>query len=201
MKISRSTVWFEHRLYLVWIVLFQGSHFSPRYFSCTARDKSLRKSQRMRQMCRAPGRNHVHIWLNNVSNISVCESCCITAAVRLGIGLGLFALECRTLSATYSPWKMMFTGAHLMSICPTESGCCHELSHTFFYYLLSEYPYNQLQVHVPKPLVGFVIGRNGEHINNIQNTCGVRLQFQNGECIYLQWTVHHHDVNCLSLEV
>ena len=36
------------------------------------------------------------------------------------------------------------------------------------------------QVQVPKPLVGFVIGRNGEHINNIQNTCGVRLQFQNG---------------------
>jgi far upstream element-binding protein len=34
-------------------------------------------------------------------------------------------------------------------------------------------------VQVPKPLVGFVIGRNGEHINNIQNTCGVRLQFQN----------------------
>ena len=71
----------------------------------------------------------------------------------------------------------------------------------FFDYLLSEYPYNQLQVHVPKPLVGFVIGRNGEHINNIQNTCGVRLQFQNGECIYLQCTVYHHDVNCLSLEV
>jgi predicted PilT family ATPase len=37
-----------------------------------------------------------------------------------------------------------------------------------------------LQVEVPKALVGFVIGRNGEHINNIQNTCGVRLQFQNG---------------------
>lgn len=36
-----------------------------------------------------------------------------------------------------------------------------------------------IEVQVPKPLVGFVIGRNGEHINNIQNTCGVRLQFQN----------------------
>ena len=71
---------------LVWIVLFQGSHFSPQYFSSTARDKSLRKSQRSRQMCRAPGRNHVHAWLDNVSNISVCESCCITAAVRLGTG-------------------------------------------------------------------------------------------------------------------
>ena len=33
---------------------------------------------------------------------------------------------------------------------------------------------------MPRALVGFVIGRNGEHINNIQNTCGVRLQFQNG---------------------
>ena len=51
---------------------------------------------------------------------------------------------------------------------------------------------------MPKPLVGFVIGRNGEHINNIQNTCGVRLQFQNGECMC---AVHRHDVNCLSLEV
>lgn len=38
-----------------------------------------------------------------------------------------------------------------------------------------------VQIEVPKPLVGFVIGRNGEHINNIQNTCGVRLQFQNGK--------------------
>eukprot|EP00731_Ephydatia_muelleri_P024181 Em0016g452a len=37
-----------------------------------------------------------------------------------------------------------------------------------------------IEVQVPKGLVGFVIGRNGEHINNIQNTCGVRLQFQNG---------------------
>lgn len=36
-----------------------------------------------------------------------------------------------------------------------------------------------VEVQVPKSLVGFVIGRNGEHINNIQNTCGVRLQFQN----------------------
>eukprot|EP00731_Ephydatia_muelleri_P024155 Em0016g426a len=36
-----------------------------------------------------------------------------------------------------------------------------------------------IEVQVPKGLVGFVIGRNGEHINNIQNTCGVRLQFQN----------------------
>ena len=34
---------------------------------------------------------------------------------------------------------------------------------------------------MPKALVGFVIGRQGEHINNIQSTCGVRLQFQNGE--------------------
>ena len=77
------------------------------------------------------------------------------------------------------------------------------LSHTFLtrFLLLSDYTCNQLQVHVPKPLVGFVIGRNGEHINNIQNTCGVRLQFQNGECTYLQCTVYHHDMNCLSLEV
>ena len=37
-----------------------------------------------------------------------------------------------------------------------------------------------MQISVPKALVGFVIGRNGEHINNIQSTCGVRLQFQNG---------------------
>ena len=40
---------------------------------------------------------------------------------------------------------------------------------------------------VPKVLVGFVIGRNGEHINNIQNTCGVRLQFQNGMCLTFKW--------------
>ena len=127
-KISRSTVWFEHRPYLVWIVLFQGCHFSPRYFSCTARDKSLRKSRRLRQMCRAPGRNHVHVWLD--TNVSVCESCCVTAAVRLGIGLGLFVLWVQNPQCS-SPWKMLFTGAHLMSICPTESGRCHELSHTF----------------------------------------------------------------------
>ena len=50
-----------------------------------------------------------------------------------------------------------------------------------------------LQVEVPRPLVGFVIGRNGEHINNIQSTCGVRLQFQSGKllsglpaCIYVK---------------
>lgn len=29
-------------------------------------------------------------------------------------------------------------------------------------------------------MVGYVIGRGGEHINNIQTNCGVRLQFQNG---------------------
>lgn len=28
-----------------------------------------------------------------------------------------------------------------------------------------------------------MIGRNGENINNIQSTCGVRLQFQNGVCV------------------
>ena len=80
----------------------------------------------------------------------------------------------------------MFTGAHLMSICLTESGRCYDLSDIFLtkFLLLSESTCHQPQVHVPKPLVGFVIGRNGEHINNIQNTCGVRLQFQNGECVY-----------------
>ena len=53
------------------------------------------------------------------------------------------------------------------------------------------------QVQVPKPLVGFVIGRNGEHINNIQNTCNVRLQFQNGNTHF--WCAWTHISNCLIL--
>ena len=36
------------------------------------------------------------------------------------------------------------------------------------------------QVQVQKQMVGYVIGRSGEHINIIQTQCGVRLQFQNG---------------------
>jgi polyribonucleotide nucleotidyltransferase len=36
------------------------------------------------------------------------------------------------------------------------------------------------QIQVLKQMVGYVIGRGGEHINNIQSNCGVRLQFQNG---------------------
>ena len=36
-------------------------------------------------------------------------------------------------------------------------------------------------------MVGYVIGRGGEHINNIQSNCGVRLQFQNG-------TLSHRDI-------
>ena len=33
---------------------------------------------------------------------------------------------------------------------------------------------------VPSELVGFIIGRNGENINNIQSLCDVRLQFHHG---------------------
>ena len=36
------------------------------------------------------------------------------------------------------------------------------------------------KIQVLKQMVGYVIGRGGEHINNIQSNCGVRLQFQNG---------------------
>ena len=54
-----------------------------------------------------------------------------------------------------------------------------------------------MQVQVPKPLVGFVIGRNGEHINNIQNTCGVRLQFQNGNFYFI--TCHMYSMTHCSI--
>jgi far upstream element-binding protein len=37
-----------------------------------------------------------------------------------------------------------------------------------------------IEIQVLKQMVGYVIGRGGEHINNIQSNCGVRLQFQNG---------------------
>jgi far upstream element-binding protein len=36
-----------------------------------------------------------------------------------------------------------------------------------------------IEIQVLKQMVGYVIGRGGEHINNIQSNCGVRLQFQN----------------------
>jgi far upstream element-binding protein len=36
-----------------------------------------------------------------------------------------------------------------------------------------------IEIQVLKQMVGYVIGRGGEHINNIQTNCGVRLQFQN----------------------
>ncbi|XP_019852923.1 PREDICTED: far upstream element-binding protein 1-like isoform X2 [Amphimedon queenslandica] len=38
-----------------------------------------------------------------------------------------------------------------------------------------------IEMRVPSELVGFIIGRNGENINNIQSLCNVRLQF-------------HHDI-------
>ena len=34
---------------------------------------------------------------------------------------------------------------------------------------------------MPRPMVGVIIGKSGECINNIQQTCGVRLQFLNGK--------------------
>ena len=37
------------------------------------------------------------------------------------------------------------------------------------------------QIQVPRPMVGVIIGKNGECINNIQQTCGIRLQFLNGK--------------------
>ena len=61
------------------------------------------------------------------------------------------------------------------------------------------------QVEVPKALVGFVIGRNGEHINNIQNTCGVRLQFQNGKHwvsvhpLVIKWPQGKYNVSVLQI--
>ena len=48
------------------------------------------------------------------------------------------------------------------------------------------FPFFVLQLQVPKSLVGFVIGRRGKRIMNIQDTCGVRLQFQNGRLCYLE---------------
>ena len=47
------------------------------------------------------------------------------------------------------------------------------------------------QIQVLKQMVGYVIGRGGEHINNIQSNCGVRLQFQNG-ILYTLKTCHLH---------
>jgi len=41
--------------------------------------------------------------------------------------------------------------------------------------------YCMYQIQVPRPMVGVIIGKNGECINNIQQTCGIRLQFLNGK--------------------
>ncbi|XP_065917318.1 far upstream element-binding protein 3-like isoform X4 [Dysidea avara] len=38
-----------------------------------------------------------------------------------------------------------------------------------------------MEIQVPRPMVGVIIGKNGECINNIQQTCGVRLQFLNDD--------------------
>ena len=49
------------------------------------------------------------------------------------------------------------------------------------------------QIQVLKQMVGYVIGRGGEHINNIQSNCGVRLQFQNGNlCTLTSYGLYYY---------
>ena len=137
-------------------------------------------------MCRVASRKCMY-GSGMPQNTSVHLYCCyVSVAVELELGLGQFVVECRNLGAAlHGRWCSPHWGSPDEYL-PHRKWALLWLIGYFLtkFLLLSESTCHQPQVHVPKPLVGFVIGRNGEHINNIQNTCGVRLQFQNGECVY-----------------
>ena len=81
-----------------------------------------------RLMCRVPSRKCMY-GLGMPQNTSVHLYCCY---VSVAVGVR-FRTVCSWVQKPWccSPWKMVFTGAHLMSICLTESGRCYDLSDIF----------------------------------------------------------------------